>query len=338
MPHVARVFAGLCLCVLSCSGEGAGLNGAATLVSRNVSNYVFGSNASFDTATVTMTVGKMTCEPGTRYPSLYITCVTDNRANDVLDNKAVTANSTVTIHCNAGNFFATVGLSSVFCHVEISNVVATFHYITTPVPSLPVATPSPADAFAGLSVNVSTAACAPEFRCTSESGNRVQYVPFGEAVPLTVCAFPTVVITVTNFQDGVVTYEQASSTASSTSRKNMVFFVPCGTCFSAINLDQAEFNLLYLSFGCDLVKSGPFLSLPTGGATGPAGQDSDKGATGATGERGIAGPEGSNSGSALIIVGIAAIVVGAVLLVAAVVVYKRTPESQGYAAVPKTCS
>ena len=313
------------------------MNGATTLVSRNVSNFVFGSNASFDRATVTMTVGKVTCEdgPSSRYPSLYITCVTDNRADDVLDNKDITANSTVTTHCNAGNFFATVGLSSFYCHVEISNVAVTFHYITTPVPSLPVATPSPADAFAGQSVNVSTAACAPEFRCTSESGNRVQYVPFGEAVPLTVCAFPTVVITVTDFQDGVVTYEQGSSTASSTSRKNKIFFVPCGTCFSAIDLDQADVNLLYLSFGCDLVKSGPSPSLPTGGATGPAGQD---GAKGATGERGIAGPEGSNSGSALIIVGIAAIVVGAVLLVAAVVVYKRTPVSQGYAAVPKTCS
>ena len=331
MPHVARVFAGLCLCVLSCSGEGADLNGATTLVSKAASNFVFGSNASFDRATVTTHVGKVTCEGGST-PSLSIDCITDDRNNDGIDHKDVTANTIITTSCNAGNFFANVQFSSWNCLVEISNVTVIFHDITTPVPSLPVATPSPADAFAGQSVNVSTAACAPEFRCTSESGNRVQYVPFGEAVPLTVCAFPTVVITVTDFQDGVVTYEQASSTST----ENDVFVVPCGTCFSAIDLDQADVNLLYLSFGCDLVKSGPSPSLPAGptGATGPAGQDGAKGATGATGERGIAGQEGSNSGSALIIVGIAAIVVGAVLLVAAVVIYnKRTPDSQGYAAV-----
>ena len=307
------------------------MNGATTLVSSKPVNVVLPSNASFDSATVTTHIGKVTCADGST-PSLKIVCITDDRNNDEVDYKDVTANTIITTSCNAGNVFAKIHFSSYSCLVEISNVVATFHPITTPVPSLPVATPSPADAFAGQSVNVSTAACAPEFRCTSESGNRVQYVPFGEAVPLTVCAFPTVMITVTDFQDGVVTYEQASSTST----ENDVFVVPCGTCFSAIDLDQADVNLLYLSFGCDLVKSGPSPSLPAGptGATGPAGQDGAKGATGATGERGIAGPEGSNSGSTLFIVGIAAMGVSAVLLVAAVVIYnKRTPDSQGYAAV-----
>ena len=133
-------------------------------------------------------------------------------------------------------------------------------------------------------------------------------------------------IIVTDFQDGVVTYE-----AISTSTHKEVFFVPCGVCFSVMNFPGSDVNLLYLSFGCDLVKSGPSPSLPAGptGATGPAGKDGAKGATGATGERGIAGQEGSNSGSALIIVGIAAMGVSAVLLVAAVVIYnKRMPVSQ----------
>ena len=197
MPHVARVFAGLCLCVLSCSGEGADLNGATTLVSgSDVSNFVFGSNASFYEATVTTHVGKVTCDDGST-PSLRIRCMTDGHRGEAVRTKIMTANSIITTPCKAGDFFASVQFSGDFygneqfssqnCHVEISNVTVTFHDITTPVPSLPVATPSPADAFAGQSVNVSTAACAPEFRCTSESGNRVQYVPFGEAVPLTAC-------------------------------------------------------------------------------------------------------------------------------------------------------
>ena len=301
------------------------MNGAATLVSSKASNFVFGSNASFDNVTVTMDVGKVTCHDGGT-PGLTIDCITDNRDTAAFHFMEATANTTITTFCDGGNIFANVQVSSPNCLVEISNVAVTFHDITTPVPSLPVATPSPADAFAAQSVNVSTAACAPEFRCTSESGNRVQYVPFGEAVLIAVCPFPTVVITVTDFQDGVVTYEQASSTST----EKQVFFVPCGTCFSAIDLERAHVNLLYLSFGCDLVKSGPSPSLPAGptGATGPAGKDGAKGATGATGERGIAGPEGSNSGSTLFIVGIAAMGVSAVLLVAAVVIYKRTPNTQ----------